>query len=71
MLWIEPASTTAYVAVERGAYTEVHPVAGGLPVRVATSGVAIEGSSASVTFSEHDRDGRLVRREVLEASVAG
>lgn len=70
--WVQPAAGTRYVAVEQPGYTEVYELAGGLPVRVATTtGVSIEGSRATFALSEHDRAGRLLRRYRLEAVVAG
>ena len=70
--WVEPSPGTRYVAVQQPGFTEVYEVADGLPVRVATtSGVRVEGSSAVFDLSEHDADGRLLRRYRLEAHVAG
>jgi hypothetical protein len=70
--WIEPARGARYVVVEQHGYVEVYEVAGGLPIRVATtSGVRIEGSRAVFDLSEHDAEGSLSRRYRLEAGVAG
>jgi len=69
--WVEPNPRTRYVTVERNAYVEVYETAGRLPVRVTTSEVEIEQSSATFRVSEHTSDGSLIRRYRLEASVAG
>jgi hypothetical protein len=70
-VWIEPLPAAAYVVVEHGRYAEAHPVAGGVAVRVATGDVQLEESRAAAAVAEHDREGRLLRRYRLEASVAG
>ena len=71
-VWIEPSPGTRFVAVAQPEYTEVYEVAGGLPVRVATTtGVRVEGSSAIFDISEHDASGKLVRSYELRAQVAG
>jgi len=70
--WVEPARGTRYVVVKQPGYAEVYEVAGGLPIRVATtSGVRIEGSRAVFDLSEHDAEGKLIRRYRLEGGVAG
>jgi hypothetical protein len=69
--WVEPIPSARYVAVEQDGYVEVYETAGGLPVRVTTSDVEIERSSATFSVSEHASDGSLIRRYRLEASVAG
>jgi hypothetical protein len=69
--WFEPDPRARYVAVERNAYVEVYETAGQLPVRVTTSNVDVERSSATFRGSEHASDGSLIRRFRLEASVAG
>ena len=70
--WVEPAQRSRYVAVEQDGFVEVHEVAGGLPVRIAsTRDVDVERARATFDVSEHDRAGRLVRRHRLEAVVAG
>jgi len=71
-VWIELGRNARYVVVEQPGYAEVYEVAGGLPVRVATTtGVEIEGSRASLDLREHAADGRLLRKYRLEAAVAG
>lgn len=70
--WVEPGPDARYVAVEQPGYVEVYELAGNLPVRIATtSDVRVEDSSARFRLSEHDAAGRLLRRYVLEARVAG
>jgi hypothetical protein len=70
--WVEPSDDSTYLVLEQPGYAEVFEVAGGLPIRIATTaGVRVEGSSATFELSEHDADGRLVRRYTLEAAVAG
>ncbi len=71
LLWIEPAPETAYVAVEQDGYVEVYATGGGLPVRIATEDVEVEGSRAFAAVSEHDAAGDVVRRYELDAAVAG
>jgi hypothetical protein len=70
--WIEVREDARYVAVRQPGYTEVYPVRGRIPVRIATTaGVDLEGSRASFEISEHDARGQLLRAYELEASVAG
>ena len=71
-VWIEPEPDAMYVVVAQPGYAEVYGVAGGLPVRVATTaGVEIDGSRASFDLREHAADGRLLRAYRVEAVVAG
>lgn len=70
--WIQPDPRTRYVALAQRGFVEVYEVAGGLPVRVAsTTGVDIERSRATFTVSEHDPQGHLIDTYALDASVAG
>ena len=69
--WIEPGSGAKYVVVQQPGYAEVYEVGGGLPVRVTTSDVEIEGSRATFELSEHDANGRAIRRYRVDARVAG
>ena len=70
--WIEPDAKAGYIAVKQPGYTEVYEVAAGLPVRIATTtGVEIEGSHATFDLSQHDSNGRLIRKYRLDARVAG
>lgn len=71
-VWIEPEPDAMYVVVAQPGYAEVYAVAGTLPVRVATTtGVEIDGSSASFDLREHAADGTLLGAYRLEAAVAG
>lgn len=71
-LWVEPSRSSSYVVVRQKGFAEVYEATGGLPVRLATTeGVSIETFRASIDVSEHDERGRLIRRYVLEALVAG
>jgi hypothetical protein len=71
-VWIEPQPTAGYVVVEQPGYAEVYEVAGGLPVRVATTtGVEIEGSRANIDLREHAADGSLLKEYRLETAVSG
>ena len=71
-VWVEPRPDARFVVVAQPGYVEVYEVAGGLPVRIATtSDVDVERSRASFRVSEHDERGRLLRRYVLDAYVAG
>ena len=70
--WMEARNDARYVAVRQPGYTEVYPVRGRVPVRIAsTTGVDLESSRASFEISEHDARGQLLRAYELEASVAG
>jgi hypothetical protein len=71
LAWIEPGADARYVVVARGGYAEVYEPAGALPVRIATTDVHVEGSRASFAISEHDSEGRLLRRYTLDAFPAG
>jgi hypothetical protein len=70
-LWVQPGPGTAYVVVARHGYHEVHPVVGGLPVRVTTDDVDVAAASAAIVAGEHARDGRRLRSYELEARVSG
>jgi hypothetical protein len=70
--WIEPGPGAKYVVVQQQGYAEVYEAGGGLPVRVTTtSDVEIEGSRATFELSEHDADGRAIRRYRVDTRVAG
>jgi hypothetical protein len=69
--WIEPGAGVRYVVVDQPGYAEVFEVAGGLPIRVPTIDVQVEGSRASFRISEYHATGMLVRRYTLEAVPAG
>jgi hypothetical protein len=70
--WVEPDANAQFVAVEQPGIVEVYEVAGGLPVRVVTrTNVDVEGSRARFHVSEHDTQGRLLKRYVVDAVVAG
>jgi len=71
-VWVEPASGTRYVLVDRLGFSEAYEVGDGLPVRVAvTEGVDVARSRAVVHVSEHSSSGRLLRSYELEAVVSG
>src|SRR3972149_1232808 len=59
---VEPDPGTRFVAVEQDGYVEVYETAAGLPIRVTTSDVDIERSSAEFRISEDGSDGHLIRR---------
>lgn len=69
--WIVPAHRTRYVVVAQHGYAEVYEVLAGLPVRVTSQEVDVQESSATFCVTEHDRDGRLLRRYRVETAVAG
>ena len=70
--WVETGDVARYVAVRQPGYTEVYPVRGRVPVRIAsTTGVDPDSSRASFEISEHDARGQLLRAYELEAGVAG
>jgi hypothetical protein len=70
--WVYPSRDAHYVVVGQPRYAEVYEVAGGLPIRIATtSGVIVERSRARFDLSEHDGEGNLIREYELEAGVAG
>lgn len=71
-VWIEPVHEARYVSVAQPGFAEVYEVAGGLPVRIATtSGLSADPLGATFHVSEHDADGRLLRRFQLDAVPAG
>jgi len=70
-LWISPGSGTSYIVVTGPGYAEAYRVVRDLPVRVTTTQVDLETSSAVVKTSEHARDGRLLRSRRVEAHVSG
>ena len=69
--WIEPGERVRYVVVRHPAYAEAYLVAAGLPVRVVTSAVDLERSTATFYVSEHASDGRRLRTFRVETQVAG
>jgi hypothetical protein len=69
--WIDPGPETTYIAVAQPGYAEVYEVVGRLPIRVTTRDVRRDFSAASFRFTEHDAQGRLLRRVELEAVPAG
>lgn len=71
-LWVQPAAGARYVAVQERGYAEVYEVAGGLPIRVATtSGVDVDALRASLTISEYTAHGKLLRQYGVTATPAG
>lgn len=68
--WVQPSPTTRYVVVERDGYAEAYRVRGGTPVRVTADDVDGAESSARVRYSEHARDGSLLRTAMLDAHVS-
>jgi hypothetical protein len=70
--WIEPAPEAAYVAVDRDGWVEVYATRAGLPVRVATTeGIGAGTSSLSLTATQYAGDGGEVRKDDVDAHVAG
>ena len=69
--WVEPAVGTRWIAVRSGGRSELYEVAAGLPIRVTTTDVAVETSSATFDLREYDAHGKEVRRQRLHAGVAG
>ena len=69
--WIVPAHRTRYLVVAQHGYAEAYEVLAGLPVRVTSQEVDVQDSSATFRVTEHDRDGRLLRRYRVETAVAG
>jgi hypothetical protein len=71
-VWIEPAPEAAYVAVDRDGWVEVYATRAGLPVRVATTeGIGAGTSSLSLTVTQYAGDGSEVRKDDVDAHVAG
>jgi hypothetical protein len=69
--WIQPPPGVGYVALIEPDYTEIYPVAGGLPIRVATvAGVRIEETRATFEIREYDAAGQLLREYAVDTSVA-
>jgi hypothetical protein len=69
--WVDPAEHASYVVVHRHGYGEVYPVAGDLPVRVVSDDVDADRAIAAFSLAEYSRDGRQLRRYVMEAQVSG
>ena len=69
--WIDPGPATRWIAVDSGSTTEIAPVAGSLPVRIAGLDVDEETSSASFSIAELGAAGKEVRRYRVRATVAG
>jgi hypothetical protein len=69
--WMEPAPATRWLVARTARSSEVYEVAAGLPVRLATTDVDIQSSSAGFDMTEYDADGKEVRSGRLDASVAG
>lgn len=69
--WVEPGVETRWIAVRGSGRTEIYKVAASLPVRLTTTDVAVETSSATFDLREYDAHGKEVRRQRLDASVAG
>ena len=58
IVWVQPAEGARYVAVQQRGYAEVYEVAGGLPVRIATtSDVNLDLLRASFAVSEYTATG--------------
>jgi hypothetical protein len=71
-VWIEPAPEAAYVAVDRDGWVEVYARRAGLPVRVATSeGIGGDTSSLGLTVTQYAGDGSELRKDDVDAHVAG
>jgi hypothetical protein len=70
--WVDAGADARYVVVAQDGYAESYEVAAGLPVRIASTR-NVDRSRARATFevSEHDAEGRLLRRYRLETLVAG
>jgi hypothetical protein len=70
--WLNPARGAVWIAVDQGGYDEVYRVAGGLPVRVATTrNVDLSRAHATLDVSQYTARGRLVGKSRVEAFVAG
>jgi hypothetical protein len=71
-VWVQPGRGTSYLAVRQPGYAEIYRPARGLPVRIATTrGLSLDPLGATVEYSEHDTEGRLLRSRALEAVPAG
>jgi hypothetical protein len=70
--WVNAGADARYVVVAQDGYAESYEVAAGLPVRIVSTR-NVDRSRARATFevTEHDADGRLLRRYRLETLVAG
>ena len=71
-VWVEPGSSTRYIAVRQPDFTEVYEPAGGLPVRIATtSGFTDDPLGVTIDMTEHDATGKLLRSRRVDAVPAG
>jgi hypothetical protein len=69
--WIDATPGARYVVVESRGHAEIYPTAGLLPVRLTTSDVSNDTSSASFTVRQYAGDGREIASETLHSVVAG
>jgi hypothetical protein len=69
--WIDPLRRTRYLAVGHHGYSEVYETAGGLPVRVTTSEVHVEGSSATFRVEQYTAEGKRLSQDTIRVAVAG
>jgi hypothetical protein len=70
--WVVPVAGAHWIGVDQGSYTELYEVAGGLPVRIATTrGVDRSNSRATFEVTQYGLIGRELIRGQLEAAVAG
>jgi hypothetical protein len=68
--WINPLPRTAWVVVDQPGFGEVYPVAGRLPVRLATaSGIGF--GQATFRYVEFDARGVVLARRRITPAVAG
>jgi hypothetical protein len=69
--WVDPGEDAAYVVVAERGVAEAYEVVPGEVVRVTTTRVDVDSSSARIEVSEHTRRGRLLRSYAVEPQVAG
>ena len=69
--WVQPGRSAAFVVVQQPRYAESYAASGATPIRVTTTDIDVPSSRATLTISEHERDGTLLRSYDLEAQVAG
>jgi hypothetical protein len=69
--WIEPGPSTRWVVLRTDGSASIERIAAGLPLRVATTSVEVDTSTATFRTEEYDAAGRVVRRSTLAARVAG
>jgi hypothetical protein len=68
--WLNPGSATKWIVVDQPGAAEVYPVAGRLPVRVATV-TGIGRGRATFRYAEYDARGVMLAKRTITPAIAG